>query len=76
MEKLAEFLASIGSSWDEANQEQRNKLTRCLFQEVWVKGKEVLAVKPQPELLPFFELNYEEFVNKRLKTRPRGDSNP
>jgi len=32
MEKLAEFLASIGSAWDEANQEQRNKLTRCLFQ--------------------------------------------
>ena len=65
------FLSSIGSAWDEANQEQRNKLTRCLFQEVWVKDKGVLAVKPQPELLPFFRLSYE-CHSKDIRSDPEG----
>ena len=76
LEKLAEFLMGVSKPWGEASQEQRSKLARCLFQEVWVKDKIVIAVKPQLELAPFFELNYDEFVNERLKMRPRGDSNP
>ena len=76
LERLAHFLISVAGAWDEANQEQRNKLTRTLFREVWLKDKQVVAVKPQRELEPFFQLNYEEFVNKVLKMRPRGDSNP
>lgn len=76
LERLAGFLTSITKAREEANQEHRNKLARCLFQEVWVKDKQVAAVKPQPELALFFKLNYEEFVNKSLKTRPRGDLNP
>ena len=74
--KLAEFLSSVVKAWKEANQEQRNKLARTLFQEIWIKDKQVVAVKPQPEFEPFFQLNYGEFVNKSLKKRPRGDSNP
>lgn len=74
--KLAEFLSSVAKAWKEANQEQRNKLARTLFQEIWIKNKQIAAVKPQPEFEPFFKLNYEEFVNKSLKKRPRGDSNP
>ncbi len=74
--KLAEFLSNVAKAWREANQEQRNKLARTLFQEIWIKDKQVVAVKPQPEFEPFFQLNYEEFVNKSLKKRPRGDSNP
>jgi hypothetical protein len=35
-----------------------------------------VAVKPQPELEPFFELNYEEFVNEKYQMRPRWGSNP
>ena len=73
---LAEFLADVAEGWEEANQEQRNKLARCLFLEIWVKDKQVVAVKPQTELAPFFKLNYEEFVNKILKVRPRWDLNP
>jgi glucose-6-phosphate isomerase len=41
-----------------------------LFQEIWIRNKQVVAVKSQPEFKPFFKLNYEEFVNKRLKMRP------
>jgi len=65
---LAEFLANITIAWDKASNEQRNKLARCLFQEVWVKDKEVVAVKPQPEFEPFFRLNWEEF-SKVMKFR-------
>ena len=80
LDKLAQFLANVADAWDVANQEQRNKIARCLFQEVWIKDKEVIAVRPQPELKPFFELNHEA-MEERLsqsfgKWRPRGDSNP
>jgi len=71
LERLAGFLANVAEAWEEANQEQRNKLARCLFQEIWVKDKQVVAVKPQPELAPFFKLNHEDSVNKILKMRPR-----
>ena len=76
LDKLAEFLSSVARAWKEANQEQRNKLVRSLLQEIWLKDKEVVAVKPQPEFEPFFRIDYEEFVNKSLKKRPRGDLNP
>jgi len=68
LKRLAEFLANITIAWDKAGNAQRNKLARCLFQEVWVKDKEVVAVKPQPEFEPFFKLNWEEF-SKVMKSR-------
>jgi hypothetical protein len=76
LDKLAEFLANIAQAWEEATGELRNKLTRSLFQEICIKDKQVVAVKPQPELTPFFQSNYEEYVNRVLKKRPRGDLNP
>ena len=76
--KLANFLTDVANAWDEADQEQRNKLARCLFQEVWIRDKEVVAVKPQPELKPFFDLNYEAMQGSLSqnfgKWRPRRDS--
>ena len=58
--KLAKFLADVPAAWEAATQEQRNKLARTLFDEVWLRDKEVVAVKPRRELDPFFRLNYEE----------------
>ena len=68
LQRLAEFLANITTAWDQATNEQRNKLARCLFQEIWVKDKDVVAVKPQPEFEPFFKLNWKEF-SKVMKSR-------
>ena len=34
LERLAEFLADVPTAWDAATQEQRNKLARCLFDQV------------------------------------------
>jgi DNA invertase Pin-like site-specific DNA recombinase len=73
LKRLAEFLANVTIAWDKANNEQRNKLARCLLQEVWVKDKEVVAVKPQPEFEPFFKLNWEEF-SKVMKSRGQAPS--
>ncbi len=67
--KLAEFLADVPAAWKAATQEQRNKLARNLFDEVWLRDKTVVAVKPRPELDPFFRLNYEEARNGNIEGR-------
>jgi hypothetical protein len=69
LEKMARFLADVPAAWAEATPEQRNKLARCLFDQVWLKDKEVVAVKPLQELEPFFRLNYEEFRAKNIEDR-------
>ena len=61
----------------QASHEQKNMLARCLFRELWIKDKEIVAVKPHGDFEPFFKLNWEEFSRtKIMKMRPRGDSNP
>ena len=60
LERLAGFLANVSTAWESATQEQRNKLARALFNEIWIKDKEVVFVKPRPELDPFFKINHEE----------------
>ena len=67
--KLAEFLADVPAAWKAATQEQRNKLARNLFDEVWLRDREVVAVKPRPKLAPFFRLNYEEARNGNIEGR-------
>jgi hypothetical protein len=61
LEKMARFLEDVPAAWAEATPEQRNKLARCLFDQVWLKDKKVVAVKPASDLEPFFQLNYEDF---------------
>jgi len=75
LQKLADYLISMPKAWDQATPEQRNKLIRLLFHEIWLKDKEVVAVKPQPEFEPFFELNWEEF-SKIMKSRVGAGSTP
>ena len=65
LEKMAQFLADVPAAWSAATPEQRNKLARYLFDQVWLKDKKVIAVKPVPELEPFFRLNYEDFCSRQ-----------
>jgi len=67
LDKLASFMSDIGSAWEAATPEQRNRLARALFEEVWVKDQVVVAAKPRPELDPFFRMNYEMFVENILE---------
>jgi DNA invertase Pin-like site-specific DNA recombinase len=64
LDKLASFLASVTQAWREATHEQRNALGRQLFDEIWLKDKQVIAVKPRPELEPFFRISFEEWGKK------------
>ena len=75
LEKLAHFLANVADAWKEGTQEQRNKMANLLFEEIWIEDNKVAAIKPTDELRPFFQLSYEEHLQKSNK-RPRGDSNP
>jgi hypothetical protein len=81
LEKMARFLADVPAAWASATPEQRNKLARCIFDQVWLKDKKVIAVKPVSDLEPFFQLNYEDFckrdqelcstnIDDRTSTRP------
>jgi len=36
-----------------------SKLAKTLFEEILVEHNKVVAVKPRPELEPFFKLNFE-----------------
>ena len=54
LDRLARFLANVADAWDEADQDQRNRLAKTLFEEIQVEDNKVAAVKPRPELEPFF----------------------
>ena len=59
--KLAQFLTNVLAAWAPATQRQRNKLARALFDQVWLRDKTVIVLKPRTDLEPFFRLNYEYF---------------
>ncbi len=69
--RLAQFLTDVSSAWESATAEQQNKVARALFEEIWIKDKEVVFVKPRPELDPFFRLNYEESISVEGVTSTR-----
>ena len=76
LEKLALFLKDITVAWGLSSQEERNALASCLFEAVWIRDRKVVAVTPQPDFKPFFDLQYEGLSHGVLHWRPRGDSNP
>jgi site-specific DNA recombinase len=53
--QLAAFLADLGQAWPVATPGERNRLARQLFSEAVIENRTVVAVKPRPDLLPFFE---------------------
>jgi site-specific DNA recombinase len=57
--RFQRFLADVPSAWGDANQEQRNRLARLLFEVIWVKNEHVVAVRPHPEFRVFFQISEE-----------------
>ena len=53
--RLAGFLADVAAAWTVATPEERNRLARQLFGEAIVENRTLVAVKPRPDLRPFFE---------------------
>ena len=59
LDRLAYFLSNVSAAWEAAEPEQQNRLARQLFEANWVRNEIVVAVRPRPELRPFFHLNLE-----------------
>ena len=62
---LAELIADVAKGWALATQEQRHRLAGMLFEEVVIDSEQVVAVKPRPELAPFFALDCQARVCTR-----------
>ena len=57
LERLEQFLAKVSSAWEEGTDEQRNRLATAVFDSVWIRNERVTAVRPRPELRPFFQIS-------------------
>jgi DNA invertase Pin-like site-specific DNA recombinase len=70
--RLAALLADLSGAWVVATPEERNQIARQLFADVVVENRTAVAVKPRPELAPFFEslaVNPDPEVTLKRKRR-------
>jgi site-specific DNA recombinase len=75
-QRLAQMLADLAEAWAVANPTERNTIARELFADVIIANRTAVAVKPRPELAPFFaSLDCQE-VEPITQGRKRRDSNP
>jgi hypothetical protein len=73
LDRLAHFLDHVSDVWKVGTQEQLNKMANVLFEQIWIEDSRVIEVKPREELKPFFQLSFEEHLEKSI-WRPRGVS--
>ncbi len=62
----AEFLRDLPTAWAAADSEQRNALARIVFRSVEIVDGRVVAVVPQPDFAPFFNLTQVEARSPEL----------
>ena len=64
IERLATYLQNVGQAWREANQEQRNRLAKTLFDNIRIEDRTIKGVTPQMEFTPLLVLS--DHKNKNL----------
>ena len=69
LRNAAELLGRFCQAWTFADLEQKRKIARLIFEEIWVDNKKVVAVRPRPQFVGFFTLDL-------FDRRKRRDSNP
>jgi site-specific DNA recombinase len=74
--RLASLLFDLSIAWSVATQVERNKIARELFADVVIDNRTAVAVKPRPELAPFFEPLACQLDDSITQKRKRRDSNP
>jgi hypothetical protein len=52
--RLAAMLADLAGTWDLATPAERNAIARELFYDVVIENRAITAVKPKPDMLPYF----------------------
>jgi site-specific DNA recombinase len=58
IERLASYLQNIGEAWRNANQEQRNRLGKTLFESIRIEDRTIKGVTPHIEFTPLLVLNH------------------
>jgi hypothetical protein len=86
LERFRRYLLNAGVAWNDADAQQRNPLTRALFEVLLVRGGHLEAVQPRQEFQPYFVLAETEtpapeeqeltLSHQSSMRRSRGDSNP
>jgi DNA invertase Pin-like site-specific DNA recombinase len=54
--RLGAYVAAVQAAWADADKPQRRLLVRTLFEQLWVLGDRIVAVKPAAQFTPFFRL--------------------
>jgi site-specific DNA recombinase len=56
LDRLQRYVLNAGAAWDDADDAQRNRLVRALFESVLVRDRHLPAVQPRPEFQPYLAL--------------------
>ena len=75
LDQLAHFLDHVSDAWKVGTQEQLNRMANVLLEQIWIEDSRVIEVKPRDELKTFFQLSFEEHLEKSI-WRPRGGLAP
>ena len=70
--KLRAYLNELPRAWEDATQEQRNRLLKVLLEAVWVENEKVVALRPRPEFQPLFAVYCDSLVNSAGSGDPDG----
>jgi hypothetical protein len=70
------LLGDQSMAWTVATPDERNKIARELFADVIIENGTAVAVKPRPELSPFFETLACQQDDEIPSKRRRRASNP
>jgi hypothetical protein len=54
--RLGAYVGAVQAAWADADKPQRRLLVRTLFEQLWVLGDQIVAVKPAAQFTPFFRL--------------------
>lgn len=58
VERLANYLQSVGQAWKDAGPEQRNRLAKTLFESIRIEDSTIKGVTPQLEFTPLLVLDH------------------
>jgi site-specific DNA recombinase len=72
LRNAAELLGRFCEAWAIADLEQKRKIARLIFEEIWVENKKVVTVRPRPQFTGFFTLDLFD----RRKRRESPHSHP
>jgi hypothetical protein len=56
--RLGTAIRQLSVAWQKADRGDRRRLLRSLFEQLWVVGDEIVAVKPVGQFAPFFHMLY------------------